>query len=453
MNLETVLASVKGARYSEVRLRSAVMSGFFFNKQYSENVFRRNTGAGARIIVDNCWGCASTDWVDAESLSVILQQAYSLSKASEHYTERKALLDESPALVDKVDLCPQARSQVPLSEKKAWLTDLAAAIYDVSPFVKNVTISYQQAEITDIFVNSCGAHLRQSRVITILRCSVAGIKKGRSTISTHTVGGLGGFELLGELPQDELSEALTVPMLKALEGIPPSPGRNTAVLDPSLTGILVHETLGHFLEGDLVASGTSPVKDKMGQLIAHSDFTLVDDPTICGVGSYAYDDEGCQGKRITLIQEGCLNHFLLDRQTAAQRGEMSTGNGRAEDHRQLPLVRMSNTMLLPGEWRLEELLEDTQDGVYLTGCVSGNANSSTGTFTFTAQGGYRIVNGELAEPLLGATITGHIEDVLFNISAIGNDMEMQANSCVKNNQNVLVGCGSPHIRVEKLQMR
>ena len=453
MELEESLASVKDARYSEVRVRSTVMSGFFFNKQHSENVFRRNTGAGARVIVGTCWGFASTDWVTAESLPVILQQAYSLSRASERYRGREVLLDESPALVDEVNLCPTAESQVPLSEKKTWLTDLAAAIYDISPCVKNVTISYQQAEITDTFVNSIGANLRQSRIITLFHGSVAGTENGRSKISTQTIGGLGGFELLANFSQDILAEALTIPLLDTLKGKAPPPGDHTVVLDPSLAGILVHETLGHFLEGDLVAAGTSPIGDKMGQCIAHDDFTLVDDSSIPGVGSYAYDDEGCQGKRTTLIEKGRLNHFLLNRQTAAEQGLLSTGNGRAEDHRQLPLVRMSNTILLPGDWRLEEMLEDARHGVYLTGCISGNATPSAGTFTFTARGGYSIAHGQLVEPLSGATITGHIEDVLFNVSAIGRDMEMQANSCVKNNQNVLVGCGSPHIRVEKLRMR
>jgi TldD protein len=282
---------------------------------------------------------------------------------------------------------------------------------------------------------------------------VAGSKNGRSKINTQTIGGLKGFELLTDLSQDALADALTIPVINALEGGAPPPGGHPVVLDPSLAGVLVHEALGHFLEGDLVIDGTSPLKDKMGECIAHDDFTLVDDPTVRGVGSYAYDDEGCQGTRTPLIEKGYLTHMILNRQTAAELGEISTGNGRAEDHRQLPLVRMSNTILLPGEWGLEELLEDTRDGVYLTGCISGNVTPSTGTFTFTAQGGYQIADGQLGEPIAGATITGHIEDVLFNISAIGCDTKMQANSCVKNNQNVLVGCGSPHIRVEKLQMR
>ncbi len=227
----------------------------------------------------------------------------------------------------------------------------------------------------------------------------------------------------------------------------------TVVVGPGWNGVLLHEAVGHGLEADGVRRGTSAFAGRLGEQVASPNVTIVDDGTLQGGrGSLHIDDEGCETRRTTLIENGVLRGYMHDRLSARLMGAAPTGNGRREGYASPPMPRMTNTFMLNGDRDPEEIVESVRHGIYVSGLEGGQVDITSGQFVFEASEAYLIENGRITAPVKGATITGRGPDTIRHISMVGNDLACDPGkaSCSKAGQVIPVGVGQPTVRVDEM---
>jgi TldD protein len=221
----------------------------------------------------------------------------------------------------------------------------------------------------------------------------------------------------------------------------------TAIVDPDMTGVLVHEAFGHASEADLVLAGESILDGRMGEKLGADDVTIFDDPNMEGAfGSFPYDDEGVRGGRKVLMEDGVLTAFIHSRETAGRMGLEPNGAARSQDHSSRPLVRMSNTCMEAGDMSHEELFEGVKEGIYLKGTRGGEVDPAKGTFQFGAQEAFLVEDGEVTRPLRDVALMGSILETLLNVDGIGKDFCLASPGFCGKGQTVPVCDGGPHVR-------
>ncbi|MDP7668545.1 MAG: metallopeptidase TldD-related protein, partial [Rhodospirillales bacterium] len=238
-----------------------------------------------------------------------------------------------------------------------------------------------------------------------------------------------------------------------LESVATPAGEMAVVLGPGWPGVLLHEAVGHGLEGDFNRKKTSAFAGLMGERVATPGVTVVDDGTIADRrGSLTIDDEGTPSQRNVLIEDGILTGFMHDRMNARLMGAKSTGNGRRQSHAYSPIPRMTNTFMLEGAHARDEILASVKRGLYAVAFGGGQVDITSGKFVFTCTEAYRIEDGRVGAPVKGATLIGNGPDVLTKVSMIGDDLELDhgVGTCGKEGQGVPVGVGLPTIKVDAL---
>jgi TldD protein len=252
--------------------------------------------------------------------------------------------------------------------------------------------------------------------------------------------------------QPIVDEAVRLALLN-LEAVPCPAGSMDVVLGPGWPGVLLHEAVGHGLEGDFVRKGTSAFAGRVGQRVAAPGVTVVDDGTLPGRrGSLNVDDEGTSTRRTVLIEDGILAGYLQDRLNARLMGVAPTGNGRRESYAHLPMPRMTNTFMLAGHDDPGEILRSVRRGLYAVNFSGGQVDITNGKFVFAASEAYRIEDGRITAPVKGATLIGNGPDVLTRVSRIGSDLALDRGegTCGKDGQSVPVGVGLPTLRIDGL---
>ncbi|MEE9447928.1 MAG: metallopeptidase TldD-related protein, partial [Arenicellales bacterium] len=230
-------------------------------------------------------------------------------------------------------------------------------------------------------------------------------------------------------------------------------GEMTVVLGSGWPGILLHEAIGHGLEGDFNRKGTSAFSGLIGEKVAASECTVVDDGTLANRrGSLSIDDEGTQTNNTVLIENGILKNYMQDKLNARLMNMQPTGNGRRESYAHLPMPRMTNTYMLPGKHAPEEIIASVDNGIYAANFGGGQVDITSGKFVFSASEAYMIKNGKISYPIKGATLIGNGPDVLTRVSMVGNDMQLDSGVgvCGKDGQSVPVGVGQPTLRIDGL---
>jgi len=225
------------------------------------------------------------------------------------------------------------------------------------------------------------------------------------------------------------------------------------VLGPGWPGILLHEAIGHGLEGDFNRKGTSAFAGKLGQRVASEQCTVVDDGTIPDRrGSLNVDDEGTTTQKTVLIENGILKGYMQDTLNARLMGVAPTGNGRRESYAHLPMPRMTNTYMLPGKFDPGEIIASVEKGLYAVNFGGGQVDITSGKFVFSASEAYLIENGKITRPVKGATLIGNGPDVLTRVSMVGNDLQLDpgVGTCGKEGQSVPVGVGQPTLKIDSL---
>jgi TldD protein len=238
-----------------------------------------------------------------------------------------------------------------------------------------------------------------------------------------------------------------------LEATDAPAGSMPVVLGPGWPGVLLHEAVGHGLEGDFNRKGTSVFSGRIGERVAARGCTVVDDATLAGRrGSLSIDDEGTPGQYTVLIEDGILRGYMQDRLNARLTGVESTGNGRRESYAHLPMPRMTNTYMLPGNHHPEEIIASVDRGLYAVNFGGGQVDITSGKFVFSASEAYLIENGRVTRPVKGATLIGNGPEVLTQVSMVGNDLQLDTGvgTCGKEGQSVPVGVGQPTLKVDEL---
>jgi len=338
--------------------------------------------------------------------------------------------------------------------KVKLLSDIDAYARAKEPRVRQVsaalTGSLQVVEI----LRPDGQHVSDVRPLVRLHVSIVAGAGDRQESGSHGVGGRTAYEvyLRPERWQAQVDEALRQALVN-LDSRPTPAGEMTVVLGPGWPGILLHEAIGHGLEGDFNRKKTSAFAGLMGERVAAPGVTVVDDGTLVDRrGSLTVDDEGTPTERTVLIEDGILTGYLQDRQNARLMGMRPTGNGRRESYAHAPMPRMTNTFMLSGSEQPEDIIKGVASGVYAVNFGGGQVDITSGKFVFTCTEAYLIEGGRVTAPLKGASLIGNGPDVLTKVSAIGADMALDpgVGTCGKNGQGVPVGVGLPTLRVDSL---
>lgn len=257
-----------------------------------------------------------------------------------------------------------------------------------------------------------------------------------------------GYELFDEVSVEELAELAAKRALSKLSARPAPSGELPVVLAGGSGGILFHEACGHGLEADHILKDASVYTGMVGQQVASPLVTLVDDGTVGSEwGTFGVDDEGRPAQRNVLIDKGVLTDYLWDYLRARREGRVSSGNGRRQTYQHLPMVRMTNTFLLPGDEDADEIVAQTPRGVYVAKLGGGQVNTTTGDFVFGTTEAYLIEGGKLTEPLRDANLIGNGPEILKRIDAVATDFAMTPGTCGKDGQSVPVGCGQATMRL------
>ena len=339
---------------------------------------------------------------------------------------------------------PSARG---MEEKTALVTLMDRVARASSPKIRQVRATYGESERRiEVAAHQSGvASDRQTYTMLSIQC-VAGDGSGLAT-GYESGGGTAGWEFLEECLPEALARKASLRAASTLSAPRIPGGRMPVVLSAEAGGTMVHEAIGHGLEADLARQGMSVYKDDLGKEVASPLVSIVDDATVPWKrGSFGIDDEGTPAGRTVLVENGVLKGFLHDRLSAMKEGARPTGNGRRESYRHKPIPRMSNTIILPGTSRPEEILRTADRGLLVLKMGGGQVNTVTGDFMFEVAEGFRIENGTRGEPVRGATITGNGPEALRMIDRVGSDLGFGLGTCGKEGQGVPVGDAQPTLR-------
>ena len=323
------------------------------------------------------------------------------------------------------------------------------------PRVKQVIAGLSGSCATVLVASSDGVIAGDIRPLVRLNVTVIVEEGGRREKGGAGGGGRCGYDYL--LDNDEvvagyIDEAVSQALL-ALEAAPAPAGAMTVVLGPGWPGILLHEAVGHGLEGDFNRKGASAFSGRLGQRVASELVTVVDDGTLANRrGSLTVDDEGTPAESTTLIEQGVLKNYMQDKLNARLMGMRPTGNGRRESYACLPMPRMTNTYMLNGPHDPEEIIRSVNKGVYAAQFGGGQVDITNGKFVFSASQAWLIEKGRLTAPLKGATLIGNGPEAMTRVSMVGNDMRLDSGIgvCGKDGQSVPVGVGQPTLKIDEL---
>jgi TldD protein len=396
-------------------------------------------GGSVRVLKNGSWGFAYT--TQLSKLDEMAESALKLSKSLKSDVKLSKTNLSKDKVKFKAKLLP---SKVSLDEKKDIMQEAESAA-SIEKIV-STTVNYVDGEGTTLYLNSEGSSLsvEESRVAMFLNAVAA--SEGIIQFGHKSIGGSKGFEVIKNQDIEEFGRIAATKAVRLLNAKSPPSGSLPVVLDPDLTGVFIHEALGHASEADLILQNDSILKNKMGTKIGSDLVTIVDDASMDAFGYYPYDAEGVKTSENILVNKGVLSSLLSSRETASKLGINSSGNARSSIGEQ-PIVRMSNTYLKPGDQTFEELVEGMKDGIYLKGSRGGQVDTGKGIFQFNAAESFIIENGEIKDPLRDVSLSGSIMEILNKIDAVGSDFKMGVGFCGKAGQTVPVGDGGPHVRV------
>ncbi|WP_366556599.1 metalloprotease TldD [Aquibaculum sediminis] len=345
-------------------------------------------------------------------------------------------------------------SALPFEHKVKLLEEIDAYARARDPRVRQVSVSLAGSWQAVQIIRPDGERRADIRPLVRLNVSVVMEENGRMESGSHGSGGRFAYESLIEPAHWQASVAEAIRQAEVNLGSVDAPaGEMPVLLGPGWPGILLHEAIGHGLEGDFNRKKTSAFAGLMGQRVAAPGVTVVDDGTIADRrGSLTVDDEGTPSQRTVLIEDGILTGYMQDRQNARLMGMQATGNGRRQSYAHIPMPRMTNTVMLAGDREPEELLRSMKRGLYAVNFGGGQVDITSGKFTFSCTEAYLVEDGKIGPAVKGATLIGNGPDVLTKVTGIGNDMTLDPGigTCGKDGQGVPVGVGQPSLLVSAI---
>jgi len=456
--IDTVLTS--HARFADIRLER----GYATAIDLRDNVFREmsygiDQGIGVRVLYQNSWGFSAANELEPGAVQASFDDALKIARAlsfSKSARQTAPITIAAAATIrDQFTLTPKLRPEdVSIEEKKRMVKDAYDAAKAHSEQIKSISILYLDGYDERIYANSEGSYLVLKTPAVFLRAGVVAKKGTVLQEGRESIGAVAGFEFVKAEDAVQVAVKAADKAVRLLDAELPPAGALPVIMDNQLTGVFMHEALGHAAEADHVLYGESILRDKLGEEIAFEGLTVADDPTIpYSHGYYRYDDEGLPGRRTEVIQDGVLVSYLHSRETAGRLEAEPTANARAADYSDLPLVRMSNTVIDEGDWRFEELHEAIELGIYAKGMRGGQVDTVQGEFQFSAEEAFLVEHGTLTKRLKNVSLSGSTLDVLTQIDAVGRDQKRGTiGFCGKDGQDVPVSEYAPHVRVRRIMV-
>jgi TldD protein len=442
---ERVLAAAlsKGGDFAEVFAEERYSTGALLDDgRVEELASARDRGAGVRVVIGDTTGFAHTADMSESGLLKAAEAAAAVAR------------NRGKSNVVPLDVQPVAKSKFQVVEKGRKIELLARAdeaARSVAGSVRQVSASYGDSHRRLLVATSDGLHVGDDQVRT--RFAVTCVAIGDTGMQTgyESVANTIGFELFEDLDVEELARKAAHRAVRKLEARPAPSGQLPVVLARGSGGILFHEACGHGLEADHIVKDASAYNGRLGELVASPLVTLVDDGTVGKEwGTFTIDDEGHGAQRNVLIENGVLVDYMWDEVRARKAGRRSTGNGRRQSYKHLPMVRMTNTFIMNGSDDPDAIVADTQSGVYVAKLGGGQVNTATGDFVFGTTEAYLIEDGKITEPLRDSNLIGNGPEVLSRVDAVAGDFDMCPGTCGKDGQSVPVGCGQPTLRVSAI---
>jgi len=413
-----------------------------------EGVHSIDQGIGVRAVAGERTGFAYSDQLDEAALLDAVDAARGIARANGDGKVKVARHVPYQPLYPNVDPLRSLEDRA----KVDLLADLDRRVRLMDPRVAQVVASLASVYEIVLVQASDGTLAADVRPLVRVNVSVIMEKDGRREQGYAGGGGRGDFGLVTGRALDIAAEAVRTAAVN-MEAVPSPAGNMPVVLGSGWPGILLHEAIGHGLEGDFNRKGTSAFSGKIGERVATEQCTVVDDGTLSGRrGSLNVDDEGTPTQCTTLIENGVLKGYMQDKMNARLMKGRSTGNGRRESFAHAPMPRMTNTYMLPGKYDPEEIIASVDKGIYAPNFGGGQVDITSGKFVFSASEAFWVENGKVLYPVKGATIVGNGPDALTRVKMIGNDMSLDTGvgTCGKEGQSVPVGVGQPTLRIDGL---
>ena len=447
---QIVADAVNGADDGELYLERVRSESFVWDDgRLKSAAFDTDQGFGLRVVAGEATGYAHASELTQAALQRASQAASAVKRghagtmaAGPKPTNRKLYADldptEAPDFVAKTSL---------LAEIDAWMRAK-------DPRVVQVSVSLAGGRKTVDILRGDGLSVSDVRPLVTLYISVTVEKNGRRETAASGMGGRDAYEQWIKPDRwKALGERALQKALVNLESVPAPAGEMEVVLGPGWPAVLLHEAVGHGLEGDFNRKGTSIYSGRVGEQVAAKGVTIVDDGTYeARRGSLSVDDEGTPTGRNVLIEDGVLVGYMQDRLNARLMGVDPTGNGRRESYAHAPMPRMTNTIMLGGQQDPEEIVKSIKKGIWATDFGGGQVDITSGNFVFQCTEAYLVENGKIGAPVKNATLIGHGPTALNEVSMIGDDFGMDdgVGTCGKAGQSVPVGLGQPTLKIDKL---
>jgi len=407
-------------------------------------------GAGLRAISGEKTGFAYTDSLDVERLLSAANAARAIASAGEHGATPMIAGSQPPPLYAPINPLESLTE----AEKLELMRRADETARASDPRVQQVIVSLVAAHDTVLVMDNNGQISGDVRPLVRMNVQVIVEQDGRR--EQGSAGG-GAREDLGFFLHDERGNGYAREAVRQavvnLDAVAAPAGMLPVVLGPGWPGVLLHEAVGHGLEGDFNRKGTSAFSGRIGETVASPLCTVVDDGTLEGRrGSLTIDDEGTPSGSNVLIENGVLKGYMQDKMNARLMGVEPTGNGRRESYAHLPMPRMTNTYMLAGQHEPEEIIASVNKGLYAVNFGGGQVDITSGKFVFSASEAYLIENGRITTPVKGATLIGNGPEVMARISMVGNDLALDSGvgTCGKEGQSVPVGVGQPTLKIDEL---
>jgi len=437
--------------YSDIYLQNTLSESWVLeDRQVKRGSFAINRGAGIRVVSGDKTGFAYCDDINMLSITESFQAAKSIAAQGAKISSQGVKITASPSLykpVNPIESLSSTSKIALLNELDTYVRGLDARITDVSA---SIAAEYDVISI----INSKGLVAGDIRPLVHISVTVWIEDNGRRESGRAGGGGRYDFQELQNLniPLTIASQAVHEATIN-LQSVPSPAGTMEVVLGAGWPGILLHEAVGHGLEGDFNRKKISTFSNSMGTQVAAKGVTVVDNGTLPNRrGSLNIDDEGTPTQCTTLIENGVLVNYMQDELNARLMGMQSTGNCRREAYNCIPMPRMTNTYMLAGQHSKEEILSSVKKGLYAVNFGGGQVDITSGQFVFTISEAYLIENGKVTRPIKGATLIGNGPEVMKKISMVGNDLQLDPGigTCGKDGQSVPVGVGQPTLKINEI---
>ena len=415
-----------------------------------EGSFNLDQGVGVRAQSGEKTGFAYSNAITAEALSQAARAARSIARAGQNGRVQAFSSPQVTALYapdNPLDVIGRA-------QKVELLKQVDVATRALDSRIKQVTVSLAGVWERILVAAQDGGLSVDIRPLVRFNVSVIVEQNGRRERGGHGGGGRTDYRyfMSEDRAMGYAREALRQALVN-LEAIPAPAGTLPVVMGAGWSGVLLHEAVGHGLEGDFNRKGSSAYSGRMGEKVASSLCTIVDDGTLAGRrGSLSVDDEGTPTQCTTLIENGVLKGYMQDKLNARLMGVARTGNGRRESYAHLPMPRMTNTYMLAGASDPEEIIRSVKKGIYCANLGGGQVDITSGKFVFSTSEAYLIENGKITAPVKGATLIGNGPEAMGRVSMVGNDLALDSGvgTCGKDGQSVPVGVGQPTLKIDAI---